>query len=65
MVDARTPLHIFSLCVARAEVYCGVILQECVRLFRGIVGLKFLYVDDDTSAYRVGVMDDTLAAEGI
>ncbi|GFS54682.1 transposable element Tcb2 transposase [Trichonephila clavipes] len=53
----RTDLHIFDAGSVSGTRYCNEILFPYVRLFRGAMGLQFLFMDDNAPCHR------TVAAE--
>ncbi|GFT02092.1 transposable element Tcb2 transposase [Trichonephila clavipes] len=57
MLGSRTDLHIFDACSVNGTRYCNEILLPYVRLFRGAMGLQFLFMDDNAPCHR------TVAAE--
>ncbi|GFU94753.1 transposable element Tcb2 transposase [Trichonephila clavipes] len=57
MLGSRTDLHIFDAGSVNGTRYCNEILLPYVRLFRGAMGLQFLFMDDNAPCYR------TVAAE--
>ncbi|GFV29846.1 transposable element Tcb1 transposase [Trichonephila clavipes] len=57
MLGSRTDLHIFDAGSVNATRYCNEILLPCVRLFRGAMGLQFLFMGDNAPCHR------TVAAE--
>ncbi|GFV70221.1 transposable element Tcb2 transposase [Trichonephila clavipes] len=57
MLGSRTDLHIFDAGSVNGTRYCNEILLPYVRLFRGAMGLQFLFVDDNAPCHR------TVAAE--
>ncbi|GFW06823.1 transposable element Tc1 transposase [Trichonephila clavipes] len=57
MLGSRTDLHIFDAGSVNGTRYCNEILLPCVRLFRGAMGLQFLFMDDNAPYHR------TVAAE--
>ncbi|GFV56675.1 transposable element Tcb2 transposase [Trichonephila clavipes] len=57
MLGSRTDLHIFDAGSVNGTRYCNEILLPYVRLFRGAMGLQFLFVDDNSPCHR------TVAAE--
>ncbi|GFY29976.1 transposable element Tc3 transposase [Trichonephila clavipes] len=56
MLGSRTDLHIFDAGLVNGTRYCNEILPY-VRLFRGALGLQFLFMDDNALCHR------TVAAE--
>ncbi|GFT17879.1 HTH_Tnp_Tc3_2 domain-containing protein [Trichonephila clavipes] len=57
MLGSRTDLHIFDAGSVNGTRYCKEILLPYVRLFRGAMGLQFLFMDDNAPCHR------TVAAE--
>ncbi|GFW91188.1 transposable element Tc1 transposase [Trichonephila clavipes] len=57
MLGSRTDLHIFDAGSVNGTPYCNEILLPYVRLFRGAMGLRFLFMDDNAPCHR------TVAAE--
>ncbi|GFV56010.1 transposable element Tcb1 transposase [Trichonephila clavipes] len=57
MLGSRTDLHIFDAGSDNGTRYCNEILLPYVRLFRGAMGLQFLFMDDNAPCHR------TVAAE--
>ncbi|GFX94764.1 transposable element Tc1 transposase [Trichonephila clavipes] len=57
MLGSRTDLHIFDAGSVNGTRYCKEILLPYVRLFRGAMGLQFLFMNDNAPCHR------TVAAE--
>ncbi|GFV91162.1 transposable element Tcb1 transposase [Trichonephila clavipes] len=57
MFGSRTDLHIFDAGSVNGTRYCNEILLPYRRLFRGAMGLQFLFMDDNAPCHR------TVAAE--
>ncbi|GFV75984.1 transposable element Tcb2 transposase [Trichonephila clavipes] len=57
MLGSRTDLHIFDAGAVNGTRYCNEILLPYVRLFRGAMGLQFLFMDDNAPCHS------TVAAE--
>ncbi|GFX03731.1 transposable element Tcb2 transposase [Trichonephila clavipes] len=57
MLGSRTDLHIFDAGSVNGTRYCNEIFLPYVRLFRGAMGLQFLFMDDNAPCHR------TVAAE--
>ncbi|GFX83988.1 transposable element Tcb1 transposase [Trichonephila clavipes] len=45
--------------------YRDVILEQHVRLFRGAMGAKFLFMGDNTRPHRANIVDECLQSEDI
>ncbi|GFV47758.1 transposable element Tcb1 transposase [Trichonephila clavipes] len=52
MLVSRTDLHIFDAGSVNGTRYCNEILLPYVRLFRGAMGLQFLFTDDNAPCHR-------------
>ncbi|GFV51948.1 transposable element Tcb2 transposase [Trichonephila clavipes] len=59
MLGSRTNLHIFDAGSVNGTRYCNEILLPYVRLFRGTMGLHFLFMDDNATFNRT-VADEQL-----
>ncbi|GFX44118.1 transposable element Tcb2 transposase [Trichonephila clavipes] len=57
MLCSRTDLHIFDAGSVNGTRYCNEILLPYVRLFRGAMGLQFLFMDDNAPCHRTHVWD--------
>ncbi|GFV44010.1 transposable element Tcb2 transposase [Trichonephila clavipes] len=57
MLGSCTDLHIFDAGSVKGTRYCNEILLPYVRLFRGAMGLQFIFMDDNAPCHR------TVAAE--
>ncbi|GFU90195.1 transposable element Tcb2 transposase [Trichonephila clavipes] len=57
MLGSRTDLHIFHASSVNGTRYCNEIFLPYVRLFRGAMGLQFVFMDDNAPCHR------TVAAE--
>ncbi|GFV63497.1 transposable element Tcb2 transposase [Trichonephila clavipes] len=51
MLGSRTDLHIFDAGSVNETRYCNEILLPYVRLFRGAMGLQFLFMDDNAPCH--------------
>ncbi|GFT22612.1 transposable element Tcb2 transposase [Trichonephila clavipes] len=65
MLDGRTDLHIFEAGSVNGTRYCNEILLPYVRLFRGAMGLQFLFMDDNAPCHRTVVAEQLLESEDI
>ncbi|GFU41109.1 transposable element Tcb2 transposase [Trichonephila clavipes] len=52
MLGSRTDLHIFDAGSVNGTRYCNEILLPYVSLFRGAMGLQFLFMDDNAPCHR-------------
>ncbi|GFU61981.1 transposable element Tc3 transposase [Trichonephila clavipes] len=65
MLGSRTDLHIFDAGSVNGTRYCNEILLPYVRLFRGAMGLQFLFMDDNAQCHRTVAAKQLLESEDI
>ncbi|GFX88794.1 transposable element Tcb2 transposase [Trichonephila clavipes] len=65
MIGSRTDLHIFDAGSVNGTRYCNEILLPYVRLFRGAMGLQFLFMDDNAPCHRTVAAKQLLESENI
>ncbi|GFX23172.1 transposable element Tcb2 transposase [Trichonephila clavipes] len=65
MLGSRTDLHIFDAGSVNGTRYCNEILLPYVRLFRGAMGLQFLFMDDNAPCHRTVAAKQLLESEYI
>ncbi|GFY23997.1 transposable element Tcb2 transposase [Trichonephila clavipes] len=65
MLGSRTDLHIFDAGSVNGTRYCNEILLPYVRLFRGSMGLQFLFMDDNTPCHHTVAAEQLLESEDI
>ncbi|GFX80517.1 transposable element Tcb2 transposase [Trichonephila clavipes] len=65
MFGRRTDLHIFDAGSVNGTRYCDEILLPYVRLFRGAMGLQFLFMDDNAPCHRTVSAEQLLESEDI
>ncbi|GFU56898.1 transposable element Tcb2 transposase [Trichonephila clavipes] len=65
MLGSRTDLHIFDAGSVNGTRYCNEILLPHVRLFRGAMGLQFLFMDDNAPCHRTVAAEQLLESEDI
>ncbi|GFV29221.1 transposable element Tc3 transposase [Trichonephila clavipes] len=65
MLGSRTDLHIFDAGSVNGTRYCNEILLPYVLLFRGYMGLQFLFMDDNAPCHRTVAADQLLESEDI
>ncbi|GFU99575.1 transposable element Tcb1 transposase [Trichonephila clavipes] len=65
MLGSRTDLHIFDAGSVNGTRYCNEILLPYVRLFRGAMGLQFLFMDDNAPCHRTVAVEQLLESEDI
>ncbi|GFV61090.1 transposable element Tcb2 transposase [Trichonephila clavipes] len=65
MLGSRTDLHIFHAGSVNGTRYCNEILLPYVRLFRGAMGLQFLFMDDNAPCHRTVAAEQLLENEDI
>ncbi|GFS84754.1 transposable element Tc1 transposase [Trichonephila clavipes] len=64
-LGSRTDLHIFDAGSVNGTRYCNEILLPYVRLFRGAMGLQFLFMNDNAPCYRTVAAEQLLESEDI
>ncbi|GFV52276.1 transposable element Tcb2 transposase [Trichonephila clavipes] len=65
MLRSRTDLHIFDAGSVNGTRYCNEILLSYGRLFRGAMGLQFLFMDDNAPCHRTVAAEQLLDSEDI
>ncbi|GFX50228.1 transposable element Tcb2 transposase [Trichonephila clavipes] len=65
MLGSRTDLHIFNAGSVNGTRYGNEILLPYVRLFRGAMGLQFLFMDDNAPCHRTVAAEQLLESEDI
>ncbi|GFY19866.1 transposable element Tcb2 transposase [Trichonephila clavipes] len=65
MLRSRTDLHIFDAGSVNGTRYCNEILLPYVRLFRGAMGLQFLFMDGNAPCHRTVAAEQLLESEDI
>ncbi|GFU95652.1 transposable element Tc3 transposase [Trichonephila clavipes] len=65
ILGSRTDLHIFDAGSVNGTRYCNEILLPYVRLFRGAMGLQFLFMDDNAPCHRTVAAEQLLESEDI
>ncbi|GFU05549.1 transposable element Tc1 transposase [Trichonephila clavipes] len=65
MINGRTCLHVVANGTMTGQRYIDEVLLPHVRLFRGAVGDKFVFMDDNATCYRTLAVQDCLDSEGI
>ncbi|GFT58412.1 histone-lysine N-methyltransferase SETMAR [Trichonephila clavipes] len=65
MLGSRTDLHIFDAGSVNGTRYCNEILLPYVRLFRGAMGLQFLFMDNNAPCHRTVAAKQLLESEDI
>ncbi|GFV68468.1 transposable element Tcb2 transposase [Trichonephila clavipes] len=65
MLGSRTDLHTFDAGSVNGTRYCNEILLPYVRLFRGAMGLQFLFMDDNAPCHRTVAAEQLLESEDI
>ncbi|GFV93889.1 transposable element Tcb2 transposase [Trichonephila clavipes] len=65
MLGIRTDLHIFDAGSVKGTRCCNESLLPYVRLFRGAMGLQFLFMDDNVPCHRTVVAEQLLESEDI
>ncbi|GFY34188.1 transposable element Tcb2 transposase [Trichonephila clavipes] len=65
MIDGRRRLHVVANGTMTGQRYIDEVLLPHVRLFRGAVGDKFVFMDDNATCHRTLAVQDCLDSEGI
>ncbi|GFY35128.1 transposable element Tcb1 transposase [Trichonephila clavipes] len=65
MLGSCTDLHIFDAGSVNGTRYCNEILLPYERLFRGAMGLQFLFMDDNAPCHRTVAAEQLLESEDI
>ncbi|GFV91223.1 transposable element Tcb1 transposase [Trichonephila clavipes] len=65
MINGRTRLHVVANGTMTGQRYIDEFLLPHVRLFRGAVGDKFVFMDDNATCHRTLAVQDCLDSEGI
>ncbi|GFX53791.1 transposable element Tc3 transposase [Trichonephila clavipes] len=65
MINGRTRLHVVANGTMMSQRYIDEVLLPHVRLFRGAVSDKFLFMDDNATCHRTLAVQDCLDSEGI
>ncbi|GFV40702.1 transposable element Tcb2 transposase [Trichonephila clavipes] len=65
MINGRTCLHVVANGTMTGQRYIDEALLPHVRLFRGAVGDKFVFMDDNATCHRTLAVQDCLDSEGI
>ncbi|GFW23679.1 hypothetical protein TNCV_2032221 [Trichonephila clavipes] len=62
MINGRTRLHVVANGTMTGQRYIDEVLLPHVRLFRGAVGDKFVFMDDNATCHRTLAVQDCLTA---
>ncbi|GFW11123.1 transposable element Tcb2 transposase [Trichonephila clavipes] len=65
MINGRTRLHVVANGTMTGQRYIDEVLLPHVRLFRGAVGDKFVFMNDNATCHRTLAVQDCLDSEGI
>ncbi|GFV75108.1 transposable element Tcb1 transposase [Trichonephila clavipes] len=65
MINGRTLLHVVANGTMTGQRYIDEVLLPHVRLFRGAVGDKFVFMDDNATCHQTLAVQDCLDSEGI
>ncbi|GFW99494.1 transposable element Tcb1 transposase [Trichonephila clavipes] len=65
MINGHTRLHVVANGTMTGQRYIDEVLLPHVRLFRGSVGDKFVFMDDNATCHRKLAVQDCLDSEGI
>ncbi|GFS93162.1 hypothetical protein TNCV_2947011 [Trichonephila clavipes] len=64
MINGRTRLHVVANGTMTGQRYIDEVLLPHVRLFRGAVGDKFVFMDDNATCHRTLAVQDCLRQRG-
>ncbi|GFW85755.1 transposable element Tc1 transposase [Trichonephila clavipes] len=65
MINGRTRLHVVANGTMTGQRYIDEVLRPHIRLSRGAVGDKFVFMDDNATCHRTLAVQDCLDIEGI
>lgn len=65
MTNGRTPLYVLPTGTMTGQRYINDILLPHVRLFRGAVGNKFIFMDDNATCHRTVAVEECVESEDI
>ncbi|GFW82328.1 transposable element Tc1 transposase [Trichonephila clavipes] len=65
MINGRMHLYVVTNGTMTGQRYIDEVLLPHVRLFRGAVGDKFVFMDDNATCHRTLAVQDCLESEGI
>ncbi|GFT13165.1 transposable element Tc1 transposase [Trichonephila clavipes] len=65
MINGRTRLHVVANGTMTGQRYIDEVLLPHVRLFLGVVGDKFVFMDDNATCHRTLAVQDCLDSENI
>ncbi|GFV43247.1 transposable element Tcb2 transposase [Trichonephila clavipes] len=65
MINGRTRLHVVANGTMTGQRYIDEVLLPHVRLYRGAVGDKLVFMDDNATCHRTLAVQDCLDSEGI
>ncbi|GFX73473.1 transposable element Tcb2 transposase [Trichonephila clavipes] len=65
MINGRTRLHVVANGTMTSQRYIDEVLLPHVRLFRGSVGDKFVFMDDNATCHRTLAVQDCLDSDDI
>ncbi|GFY19042.1 transposable element Tcb2 transposase [Trichonephila clavipes] len=60
MLNGRTELHIFDRGSVTGDRYCEEVLLPHVRLFRGVIGPDFIFMDDNVRPRQTLAVEELL-----
>ncbi|GFX22098.1 DDE_3 domain-containing protein [Trichonephila clavipes] len=64
ILGSRTDLHVQSVTLT-GHIYWDIILEQHIRLFRGVMGAEFLFMDDNARPHRANIVAECLQSEDI
>ncbi|GFW39486.1 uncharacterized protein TNCV_3907951 [Trichonephila clavipes] len=64
ILGSRTDLYVQSVSMT-GHIYRDVILEQHVRLFWGVMGVEFLFMEDNVRPHRANIVDECFLSEDI
>ncbi|KFM72408.1 Transposable element Tc3 transposase, partial [Stegodyphus mimosarum] len=64
ILDSRTDLYV-QIGTMTSQIYRDVLLEQHVRLFRGVMGAQFVCMDDNARPHRANIVSECLQSEDI
>ncbi|GFY03704.1 transposable element Tcb2 transposase [Trichonephila clavipes] len=65
MINGRTRLHVVAIWTLMGQRYIDEVLLPHVRLYRGAVGDKYVFMDDNATCHRTLAVQECLDSESI
>ncbi|KFM73317.1 hypothetical protein X975_06916, partial [Stegodyphus mimosarum] len=65
MLNGRTELHVFNTCSVTGDPYCQEVILLNVRLFQGVTGADFIFMDDNARSQQTPAFQKLLESKAI